>query len=82
VFYSNDDWHDPLITQYEPPLVVPAGSGFEYSCTWNNETDEPVEYGLTAADEMCNLTYVHTPFSMSAQCEVVASSDGVLWTDD
>lgn len=82
VFYSNDDWHDPLITQYEPPLVVPAGSGFEYSCTWKNETDEPIEYGLTAADEMCNLTYVHTPFSMSAQCEVVASSDGVLWTDE
>ena len=78
-FYSNPDWHDPMIVQYDPPLVVPAGSGFEYTCTWRNPTDEPIEYGSTSKDEMCNMSIVHTPFSMSAQCEVIASSDGVLW---
>ena len=79
VFYSNDDWHDPKITQYDPPLVIPAGEGFEYTCTWRNSDDFDVTYGLTAEDEMCNLAIVHTPFDQSARCEVVETSDGVLW---
>jgi hypothetical protein len=79
VFYSNDDWHDPMIVQYEPAMVVPAGTGFEFTCTWRNDTDQPITYGSTAEDEMCNLAIVHTPFDMSAQCEVVETSDGVLW---
>ena len=82
VFYTNDDWHDPKIVQYEAPLVVPRGTGFEYSCTWDNWRDTPVSYGLAAEDEMCNLAIVHTPFNMSALCEVVETSDGVLWSPD
>ncbi len=58
---------------------MPAGAGFEYACTWRNDTDDMVPYGLDSQDEMCNLAIVHTPFSMSAQCEVVETSDGVLW---
>jgi hypothetical protein len=80
VFYTNNDWHDPFIQQYDPPLVIPAGTGFEYSCTWHNWRDEPVSYGLTSEDEMCNLAIVHTPFNMSALCDVVETSDGVLWS--
>jgi hypothetical protein len=81
-FYVNDDWHDPKPVQYDPPLVVPAGTGFEFSCTWTNPTDQPITYGSTADDEMCNMAIVHTPQSATAKCEVVDSSDGVLWSDD
>ncbi|MDP6934647.1 MAG: hypothetical protein QGG40_17125, partial [Myxococcota bacterium] len=79
VFYRNTDWHDPMIVQYETPMPVAAGTGFEYTCTWQNDSAEEINYGLTSLDEMCNMTMVHTPFSMSAQCEVVESSDGELW---
>lgn len=79
VFYRNTDWHDPLITQYDPPLVVPAGTGFEYACTFRNDGPETVTYGLASTDEMCNLAIVHTPYSTTARCEVVETSDGVLW---
>ena len=82
VLYSNTDWHVPLITQYDPPLSIAAGSGFEWTCTWTNDTDQPVSYGSTAEEEMCNLALVHMPFSMSAECEVVETSDGVLWSSD
>ena len=80
VFYTNDDWHDPKIIQYDPPLVIEEGTGFEWSCTWENPSDDDITYGLTAEDEMCNLAVVHTPFDMSALCEVVETSDGVLYT--
>jgi len=79
VMYSNTDWQIPLITQYDPPLVVKAGEGFEWACTWTNPNAEEVNYGLNATDEMCNLAVVHTPFSVSAECQVVETSDGVLW---
>ncbi len=79
VFYSNDDWHVPEIVQYDPPLVIPEGAGFEWACTWDNPNDHPVNYGLTSEDEMCNLAVVHTPFDITAACDVVETSDGVLW---
>ncbi|MDP2311662.1 MAG: hypothetical protein Q8P41_02060 [Pseudomonadota bacterium] len=79
IFYRNDDWHDPRIEQYTPPMAVPAGTGFEFACTWFNESDDTVNYGLLSTDEMCNMAIVFTPFSMTAACEVVETSDGVLW---
>ncbi len=79
VFYENFDWHDPKIVQYDPPLVVPAGQGFEFSCTWQNQGDTEVNYGFLSTDEMCNMAIVFTPFSVTAACEVVETSDGVLW---
>ena len=79
MFYTNDDWHDPKIEQYTPALTVPAGQGFEFSCTWFNDTDETLHYGLLSTDEMCNMAIIFTPFSMTAACEVVETSDGVLW---
>lgn len=80
VFYDNDDWHIPLITQYEPARTVNKGQGFQWSCTWDNPTNQPIEYGLDATDEMCNLAVVFTPFLPQALCEVTETSDGVLYT--
>ncbi len=79
VFYTNDDWHTPKIVQYDPPIVLKKGEGFEWACTWDNPTDKEVNYGPTSEHEMCNLAIVHTPFDTEALCEVVESSDGVLW---
>ena len=79
VIFSNDDWHDPKITQYDPPLVVPAGTGFKWSCDYYNPTDAEVTYGDGASFEMCNMTLVHTPQSLTAWCDVVETSDGVIW---
>jgi hypothetical protein len=79
IIFSNDDWHDPMITQYDPPISVPAGTGFEWTCTYQNTKEQDVNYGLTAEDEMCNMAMVHTPQSMTAWCDIVETSDGVIW---
>ena len=80
IMYENDDWHVPKITQYQEPITVPKGEGFEWACTWKNNDDYPVTYGSESSDEMCNLSIVFTPFDTTALCEVVESSDGVLWS--
>jgi hypothetical protein len=79
IFYTSTDWHTSQIENYEQPIHLEAGEGFEFTCTWNNPTDAPIEYGSTANDEMCNLALVYTPFDQSARCDVVETSDGVLW---
>ena len=78
-FYTNNDWHNPDIIQYTPALSVPAGQGFEWSCTWRNDSDQTIRYGVESTDEMCNMALVFTPFSMTAACQVVETSDGVIW---
>lgn len=79
VMYTNLDWRDPKIIQYDTPLSVPAGQGFEWTCTWENAGDTEVNYGFNSTDEMCNMAIVFTPGSTSAACEVIETSDGVLW---
>jgi hypothetical protein len=78
VFYRNDDWHSPKIMKLDSMMHVKAGEGFEFACHWRNDSDRSVHYGTTAEDEMCNMVVVFTPFDMSAACEVVETSDGVL----
>ena len=78
VFFTNDDWHDPKITQYDPPISLKTGEGFEFTCHWTNPDPIEVNYGLAATDEMCNMAIVHTPMDFSALCKVVETSDGVV----
>lgn len=51
--YENTDWHAPVIENFSPPLVSAAGNKLRLECTWNNETNAPITFGPTAADEMC-----------------------------
>lgn len=78
VIYSNDDWHAPVLKQFETPLHVPAGSGFEFDCHFINPRREEVRWGFAAQEEMCQIAIVFTPGSFTARCDVVDSSDGVL----
>ena len=69
--YENDDWHAPVLKQFDPPLHIPAGTGFEFRCHYRNPGDEEVRWGFAADDEMCQIGLVHTPFDTEARCEVV-----------
>jgi len=77
--YVNHDWHSPYLKSFaELPLHIPAGTGFEFTCKFNNPFDEPITYGFAAADEMCTMAMVFTPGQASRTCSPVSSSDGVL----
>ena len=82
-FFSNDDWHTPKITQYEEPILVSAGQGFEWTCEWTNTTEDEVNYGNESTDEMCNMAVVfrsvENEYALTASCDVVETSDGVIW---
>lgn len=74
--YQNLDWHAPPLLQFETPLSVPAGTGFEFQCHYRNRKDHEVNWGFSADDEMCQIAIVHTPLDLNATCDVVASGAG------
>jgi len=62
VMYSNTDWHAPPLQDHTAaPIRVPAGSGFEFECQYKNAGTTDVQWGFTAADEMCQIALVYTP---------------------
>lgn len=77
--YENTDWHAPnLLSFTDKPLHVAAGTGLEFSCTFQSNSMSSVHWGFKASDEMCQMAMVFTPGDSSAECKVVETSDGVL----
>ena len=61
LIYENDDWHSPIQKEFMPPLYTEPGAKFRWTCTWNNETSEPITFGPTTDDEMCILVITYWP---------------------
>ena len=54
VYFSND-WQHPPILELDPPLYLDTDQGLELVATYDNWTDEPIEFGLLGSDEMMIL---------------------------
>jgi hypothetical protein len=46
-------WSEPATVMHDPPVQVPDGGGFKFTCQWNNTSDQTVRFGESANDEMC-----------------------------
>ena len=74
--YVNDDWHAPPLKPFtEEPLHIPAGTGFQWSCHFNNHREHEVNWGLTTEDEMCQMIIAFTPGDFDISCDVVETSN-------
>jgi Copper type II ascorbate-dependent monooxygenase, C-terminal domain len=51
--YPDWSWAEPPVAQYKPALTMTRGSGFNFTCKWNNRSSETVRFGESASDEMC-----------------------------
>lgn len=64
LLYHHDGYDDPTFVEYPPetPLVLKAGEGIEWWCTYQNDTDETFEFGAnTQRNEHCNLFGFYYP---------------------
>jgi hypothetical protein len=61
--YQHAGYNDPEFTQYKStPLVLHAGEGIEWWCTYQNDTEETFEFGPnTQRNEHCNLFGFYYP---------------------
>ncbi len=47
------NWDEPETIRLDPPAVVQPGSGFSFTCDWDNQSDSEVGFGEAVKDEMC-----------------------------
>jgi hypothetical protein len=77
--YENADWHAPPLKSFtSEPLHVAAGTGFQWSCHFDNPNDYEVNWGQKSTDEMCQMIIAFSPGTSGINCVRVESSDGVL----
>jgi hypothetical protein len=58
--YETDRWEAPS-RKFDPPLRLSAGDSLNYTCTFFNDTAEPLTFGESPlGNEMCVLVFHHT----------------------
>jgi hypothetical protein len=55
LIWTSRDWEQDISFKFDEPIVVPPGVGFRWECELENPTDELVQFGPQATDEMCIL---------------------------
>jgi hypothetical protein len=53
--WTSNDWEEDIRYRFDEPKVVPAGTGFRWTCAFDNPTGETLIFGPEATDEMCIL---------------------------
>ncbi|HEX4341628.1 MAG TPA: hypothetical protein VH062_37215 [Polyangiaceae bacterium] len=54
LLYETKDWAEPEPWTFTPPRLLKAGSTIDVSCDYDNETDQALSFGESAAtNEMC-----------------------------
>ena len=53
VFHSDN--YEDIDHTFAEPVLVKAGTGFSFDCAFRNTNDHPLQFGVTATDEMCIL---------------------------
>ena len=61
-------WSEPPLEQFDPPLEFAAGQGFQYRCTWLNDTNATVGFGESATKEMCFFWAYYYPSQGYRMC--------------
>lgn len=60
LLYTTSDWEEPSPWWFDPPRVLPGGSRVEIECTYDNDIDQSVGFGESAAtSEMCIFAGLH-----------------------
>jgi hypothetical protein len=66
--YPSWNWAEPQVAQFKPALQMTPGSGFNFTCKWNNTSSQTVEFGESATDEMCFFWAYYYPNKGAKVC--------------
>lgn len=70
-------WSEPATVFHNPPFSIPAGGGFNFTCSWNNTSTRTVRFGESAEDEMCFFWAYYYPNKGSRVCVTTRLFGGV-----
>jgi hypothetical protein len=79
-FWTSNDWQHDTQHDFEAPLLVRAGEGLRFRCSYHNDTPLALRYGTSATDEMCIL---FGTIWEANEGEVLKNQNcTIVWTDD
>ena len=55
------DWSNPALKMFDPPIAFDGTNGLSYQCSWQNGTDQAVQFGESALNEMCFVGAYYYP---------------------
>jgi hypothetical protein len=61
-------WNEPKTQTFDTPITVPANGGFNFTCSWNNTSDQSVRFGESASYEMCFFWAYYYPSQGAKVC--------------
>ena len=70
-------WSEPKTEVFETPFTVPDSGGFNFTCSWNNTTDQQVSFGESANAEMCFFWAYYYPSQGARVCFHTSRLGGV-----
>lgn len=73
----NWSWSEPKTEFFETPFTVPDDGGFQFTCSWNNTTDQQVRFGESANNEMCFFWAYYYPSQGARVCFHTSRIGGV-----
>jgi len=62
------NYDEPETIYLDPPLTLPVGGGFRFTCEWNNQSDRWVTFGEEVDDEMCFFWTYYYPSKGPRTC--------------
>lgn len=75
---ETDEWDEPPLITYDPPVILSPGDAITWTCTYNNETPSPIVFGESASkNEMCIYLaryYSSSPDSTQLECQAFSGS--------
>lgn len=64
----NWTWSEPATVYMDPPVTLPKGGGFRFTCDWENKSASTVSFGESATDEMCFFWAYYYPSKGAYVC--------------
>lgn len=78
--WTSHDWQHDTEFSFPEPVLVRAGEGVRYRCTFANDTADRLRFGTTVKDEMCML---YGPVWPASDGGVLDLPDcNIVWIDD
>jgi hypothetical protein len=78
--WTSDDWQHDVDFDFSEPLLMKAGEGFRFQCSYQNNETRSIRFGSSANDEMCILFGVAWPASNARTMS--SQNCSIAWVDD
>jgi hypothetical protein len=85
LLYWTNDWEHPPLLELDPPLTFEAGDQVRLVTTYNNWTNQLIEFGPLSSDEMQFMFYIYTDELLAGDANgdfVVDDADFMIWDEN